>query len=752
MDKTNLHNNFERAVIGKDDPISPREGARYEWAQKHMVGDTILDIGCSSGWGVRYFGRDGYLGVDYDEQIIQYAKDNFGPKFVCADINTFDIGRFDTIVAFEVLEHLDNGRELAQRLKGHCRKLLISVPYNEPPGFWGVHHKLHHLTPEDFPGFRVSFMGEDGQISDKPFAGPINLMLLEWEPYLEVGTKPLSIVIPTYNRLDLLRPLVEDIRKYTAEYELIVVSNGCHDGTREWLSEQPDITCFTSPEPLGFAGAVNKGIALSHGERIILLNNDTRLLEQSRDKWVEMLSAPFVQQSGVAVTGPSQITDPNSGWPFIIFYCAMLSREVIRRIGLLDEIFNPGGGEDTDWCIRAQKAGYTICQVPDPNPIQIPASGVPTGHFPIYHEGEQTVGKLPHWPTIFERNSQILRDRYHKPPHVLAEVCTRGRYLTTLPMVLMGIISQTRKPDRLLIVDDGDFGDLRTHPVYRHIFALLDHKGIGWEVVATGGQGQVVGHQLAQERAIELVWRVDDDSIPEPDCLAQLLAEMGPDVGAVGGLILTPPVMDTPTAMSTEIEDALILPHPQWFALTGKLLVEHLHCSFLYRRGVAKYSTELSVVGHTEETQFTYEIHRAGYRVVVTPKAVTWHLRNPEGGIRSHDNPELWKSDRAVFDRKLAEWKGRAHSTPKVILLDNGLGDHLAFSNIVPDLVTKHGRLVIGCVYPEVFASYPEVTTVPVAMAAQMVNPDDHNIYRWMGENHWTGHIIHAFQVMHGLL
>jgi hypothetical protein len=37
---------------------------------------------------------------------------------------------------------------------------------------------------------------------------------------------------------------------------------------------------------------------------------------------------------------------------------------VIARIGLLDERFNEYGGEDTDWCIRAQQLGYRLMATP----------------------------------------------------------------------------------------------------------------------------------------------------------------------------------------------------------------------------------------------------------------------------------------------------------------------------------------------------------------------------------------------------
>ena len=46
--------------------------------------------------------------------------------------------------------------------------------------------------------------------------------------------------------------------------------------------------------------------------------------------------------------------------------CALLMRrDVLLRIGLFDPVFSPAYFEDTDWCVRAQKAGYRIVYVPN---------------------------------------------------------------------------------------------------------------------------------------------------------------------------------------------------------------------------------------------------------------------------------------------------------------------------------------------------------------------------------------------------
>ena len=69
-------------------------------------------------------------------------------------------------------------------MKKHCRRLLISVPYKEPKGFWGEHHKLHGLDESHFSGFTFEYIDQHGSITNKP--APItddnicNLMIGQW--------------------------------------------------------------------------------------------------------------------------------------------------------------------------------------------------------------------------------------------------------------------------------------------------------------------------------------------------------------------------------------------------------------------------------------------------------------------------------------------------------------------------------------------------------------------------------------------
>ena len=182
--KRMLMNNFERYLAIKKEPVHPREQNRYKWAASKLLGNTVLEIGCSNGYGTQFFPSDiDYTGLDYDAQIIEAAKgEDWGAntKFFHADINAFELGQYDTIVAMEVIEHLDNGLEIVEKLKKHCKRLLITVPYKEPIGFWGEHHRLHMLDESHLPGFTYQYMSEFGDISDTPHDG-LNLMMCQYD-------------------------------------------------------------------------------------------------------------------------------------------------------------------------------------------------------------------------------------------------------------------------------------------------------------------------------------------------------------------------------------------------------------------------------------------------------------------------------------------------------------------------------------------------------------------------------------------
>ena len=333
---------------------------------------------------------------------------------------------------------------------------------------------------------------------------------------------------------------------------------------------------------------------------------------------------------------------------------------------------------------------------------------------------------------------------------ILAEVSTKNRY-DIISTMLMGVASQTRLPDALLIIDDNDNPHPNMESWYsqsQYAIQTLSNKGVKWRVIYGKQQGQHHNHETAQEVAIregfDYVWRLDDDCFPEPNVLEVLLSKMEPKVGAVGGYIITPPAQTTTDNLTNSISE-IYSPNVQWYFGAKEKEVDHLNCSFLYRPGLAHYNLDLSPVAHREETMFTYEIKRAGYKILFTPECTTWHLRAPFGGIRT-GTAWMFKHDEKLFQEKLNEW---GIEKEFLIYLECGLGDNLAFSNLIPELKSKHSKLVVSTGTPDVFKDMGVKIISLEEAQSRGIDKDKYSIYHWMGNNDWKGHIVDAFRKMY---
>jgi len=317
---------------------------------------------------------------------------------------------------------------------------------------------------------------------------------------------------------------------------------------------------------------------------------------------------------------------------------------------------------------------------------------------------------------------------------VLCSISTRGRYQTTLPLAIQGVLSQTRPVDRLVIFDDNDEPqDVRKDPTYLGLLTMLDRKGIAWEWVFAAKKGQHYNHQMANTMGYQWVWRVDDDAIPEPHTLEILLSYADQRVGAVGGAILIPGKQFDTSKSTGKIENIDFEPNLQWDELKKAQEVDHLHCSFLYRAGVVDYNLGLSRVAHREETLFTYGLKKKGYKILAVPNAVTWHLKS-EGGIRMERNPGLYAHDEKIFQNFIK------HKDDTIVVLNGGMGDHIVFTHVLPDVKN-----------PVVFGCYPEVLPCEsIAKAREMFGDiEPYSIYKKMNDWKWKDSLENAYRKLY---
>ena len=101
-----------------------------------------------------------------------------------------------------------------------------------------------------------------------------------------------SILLTCYNHLAYLPAALDGIRSQTfKDFEVIALDDGSTDGTREYLSEQTDITCVFNPINLGTYGTLNVGLERAQGELIAVLNDDDVWFPEKLAKQVALLDA-----------------------------------------------------------------------------------------------------------------------------------------------------------------------------------------------------------------------------------------------------------------------------------------------------------------------------------------------------------------------------------------------------------------------------------------------------------------------------
>jgi GT2 family glycosyltransferase len=195
-----------------------------------------------------------------------------------------------------------------------------------------------------------------------------------------------SIILITFNQIKYTMECIKSINETLSnDYEIIVVDNNSSDQTVKLIKKEfPEVTLIENKQNLGFPKAVNQGILEAQGDYVLLANNDIVLTEGWLERMVEIASA----HPEVGIVGPisnsvsgrqldkdakyesindmhkyaGKVRKKNKGqffqFPRVAFLCTLIKKEVIDKIGGLDERYSPGNFEDDDFCLRVQMAGY----------------------------------------------------------------------------------------------------------------------------------------------------------------------------------------------------------------------------------------------------------------------------------------------------------------------------------------------------------------------------------------------------------
>ncbi len=119
-----------------------------------------------------------------------------------------------------------------------------------------------------------------------------------------------SVVIPTYNRADLVVQAIDSVVAQTYEnWELIVVDDGSTDDTRLKLEKYETIIRYIYQENGGASAAQNKGIEIAKGEWIAILASDDIWLPQKLAFQMEAISK-FGRECSACITNCTPVGNP----------------------------------------------------------------------------------------------------------------------------------------------------------------------------------------------------------------------------------------------------------------------------------------------------------------------------------------------------------------------------------------------------------------------------------------------------------
>lgn len=245
-----------------------------------------------------------------------------------------------------------------------------------------------------------------------------------------------SVVIPTWNGRELLQGALDSLdRQAFGEFDVIVVDNGSTDGTVEYLrSSRPAVELVAFADNVGFAGAVNAGIAAAASDYVALLNNDMDL----DPAWLgELVAALDAHPEAGSATSKQLIASSrellDGAGDLVTWYgatwrrghgvrddgqydvaaelasacagAALYRRTALDDVGPFEESFF-AYLEDTDWGLRAQLRGWSCRWVP---------SSV------AYHLGGATSRRMGDLETqLIHRNSLALALRCYPARRLVA--------------------------------------------------------------------------------------------------------------------------------------------------------------------------------------------------------------------------------------------------------------------------------------------------------------------------------------------
>lgn len=274
-----------------------------------------------------------------------------------------------------------------------------------------------------------------------------------------------SVIIPVREQPHLTYTCLENLwSRSIPGLEIIVVDSGTTNCTRHLVSRFPGVKHLTNKGPLSFSHACNLGAQKSRGEFLLFLNNDAfplagaieaALARAQRDPLCGAVGAKLIRPDGLlqevgsfilptaSTVGRGRGCTPNESafnLPLCVDYCSaaflLTPKRLFDDLCGFDERFEPAYYEDTDYCVRVSKAGYSC--------IAEPESAV------LHLEGG-TTDETFDMTALMQHGREIFQSIHPEFNKQLGEPSPRSRKSRSAKRIKG---SRPRKPRKVLVVDD----------------------------------------------------------------------------------------------------------------------------------------------------------------------------------------------------------------------------------------------------------------------------------------------------------
>lgn len=202
--------------------------------------------------------------------------------------------------------------------------------------------------------------------------------------------KSVGIVVVTFNRLGLLKEVVESLRKQTYnDFQIVIINNGSTDATLQWLEKQKDIITLTQKN-IGGAGGFYTGLkfVVEHGFKYCWLMDDDVVCSETALE--ELIKAYHIKEHiGFVCSAVKGMDDLPMNVPCVdmragkngyadyyglseyqmikvknaTFVSVLLSTDIIKKVGLPYKDYFIWG-DDTEYTMRISKlfSCYLACK------------------------------------------------------------------------------------------------------------------------------------------------------------------------------------------------------------------------------------------------------------------------------------------------------------------------------------------------------------------------------------------------------